>query len=437
MSREPSPDAAAPPAAPAKVQAPGPFFPRAVLGLCVLATGLAGLVALALAREGGPTLLLRLFHGATGRLDSVVVRFPERPELHPGDPVYTVEGQAFALVGRVRSVAAALPFDCMLELDPALRGRRAQGLLATAMAPGNDLGWILRTLIPPQLREQVLLELAELWKEHGPSVVERLQSPTLLLLKRVADAILAQLPAALALSEEAGRTLLRDLAYGIYPEHLEPLIREQVLAAVGPRVGPLAAAAAAEIWARVSVADLAALAWASSQRSVGLIGDDERDRRLARLIEVRALPVLAERVGPILAAAGEALLDAAMAPATQEALRQAGLELVGSESFRAFSRALVDAWVVHNSALHEELRLALAESRLLDPLREFYALAEPLLERALEEILTRPDRAGMDHQLARVLRHVVLKKDARYVVLAPDPGAQGRLPIPGRIGEDP
>ena len=82
---------------------------------------------------------------------------------------------------------------------------------------------------------------------------------------------------------------------------------------------------------------------------------------------------------------------------------------------------------------------ALETDELRKPLNDLWKAAEPLLESALEEILTRADREGMDHQLVRVLRRVVLKKDKHYLVLE---GRDDTMLLPGLteltgvIGED-
>lgn len=412
---------------------------RALLGLGFLA--LVALWAGYLLRDvpGARTLAIRLADHATGRMESLLVRFDAPPDLKPGDPVYTVEDQAFALQGRVREVAGDRPAEVRIDLDPALRRRLSGDTLAVAMTPGSDLAWVLRTLVPPDLREKYLARLKAIWEERRGETLELLGPVLLQTLRDVGVVLRDSLPAAIAAHREEGLRVMEILKSEIYEAELEPVLEREVQARLEARLVPLAGQLGSEIWSAVSLGDLMSLSWVATKDMVGAAKNDEMSRKLGEILQAKALPVIRRKAPEMLAEAIDATREGMATEEVKQALVRAAKIAASHPLAQQWLQDFFETWIVENPAIPRMLQATLRSDEFRAPLEKLWKSAEPTLEDALGEILTRPEGDGMAHQLVRVLRHVVLKKDERYLLLAPGGGAALRDgdALSGTVGRDP
>ncbi len=415
------------------------FSAKALLGCGFLLAALTTTGVLFSRVEGAPTLPRRLSHHITGSMEQLVVVLPTRPTLYATDPVYTVEVTALALQGRVLSIEGESPCRVTISIDPSLRRRLGQASEVIAMAPGYDLGWVLKTLVPPDLRQYVLAEVDKLWSMHGAETIEQIKGPGLAALADILATLADEFPRALAAEKASFDAFTEAFSREIFPIHLEPALKDIVLARVQSKLGPALGDLGTAIWSNISITDILAIFWTASQESIGLVAREEQAARLTKVLEARAVPVLREKAPGVLRSFGEALGESLADPRVVTALHKTAQEISAHPAFVTFLEKLLGRWIGNNPVVGAQVQAAFANSSLTAPLTEFYKLAEPLLQEALNEMLTRPDRLGMDHQLVRVLRHVVLLKDDRYLLVVPQ-GSVPRTPITelvGRLGVDP
>lgn len=390
---------------------------------------------------GTATLVERFADAATGRRDEIACAFDAVPDLRPGDPVYTVEEQAFALQGHVVSLATeGATARATLSIDPSLRRRLREGARAVAMEPDFDLGWVLRTLVPPGLREEILDELGVVWEQRRNETLAALKPPLLALLGDVTQVLARTLPQVIARHEAGREAFTAAFRNEIYATSLEPALKADLYPRLEERLGALAGEIGSEIWEKVTVGDMLAVFWSATRESVGASDKDEMARRLRALLERKALPVVRARGPDIWNTAVSAVGEALRQPSVRDAVDRSAWAVVEHPAFQGWIGAILDEWLLRNPELSARFDEALRSRAIREPLGALYKAAEPLLERSLEEVLTRPDRKGMDHQLVRVLRHLVLKKDYRYVLIVDGGGAplRDRSPVlPGILGDDP
>lgn len=413
---------------------------RPLLGLGFVVS-VAVLVAVLLADvPGARTLLVRLRDHATGRSDVLTITFDQRPDLARGDPVYSIEGEAFALQGKVMHVGEGVPCEVVVKVDPTVVRRFHDHASMVAMHPEADLAWVLRTLIPPDLRSQTVEQLGRVWESQKDVTLESLREPVITLLADLVTVLADSLPEALARHEAERQTFFDAFAGEIFPTHMKPHLEAAFIHRLEERIQPLAGRMGVEIWEAVTFGDLMSLSWVGMKDIVGAAKEEEMARQLGLILEVRALPVL-RRHAPIafkeaLAAAAEGVAD----PRIREAVDQTVTHTMAHPAFQTFMGLVVKSWILDNQRLRQRCEEALASPAFRKPFEDLYKAAEPTLEEALEEILTRPDREGMDHQLVRVLRRVVLKKDEHYLLLMDQgdrPLDPGRAIMTGTIGRDP
>lgn len=414
--------------------------PRAWLGLTFLILASTALVLGVAAAPGSGTLGPKLLDHLRGDLRPLSVRFRRPPALEAGDPVYVLAGEAFALVGRVQGPRAQDPGLLDLHVDPFVLRRYGRRTRAVAMTPDSNLVWVLRILVPPEMRRRVLAGLRDLWIARRAELLVRLRGPLLELGREVAGLLADSLPEILRRHRKDLDELERLLREEVYPQEVRPVVEEVWLPLLEDRLEDTVGEVGWEIASRIRWTDIAAVVWRTLLDGVGLGDEAEARKRLADVLRAAAVPVLQEKAPEIASRTFEATKETLDRPEVRAALERAAPRVVRHPAFRRFMRRVLRDWLVENPALEARLRESMKDPRLAAPIQQLWEEAEPLLEDWLEEILAREDRKGMDHQLVRVLRRVVLGKDARYLLLEPAGGVplgDGGMVLPGRIGRDP
>ncbi|NRA97121.1 MAG: hypothetical protein HRU14_13025 [Planctomycetes bacterium] len=412
---------------------------RAWLGLGFIVAVVTTVSILLADVPGVRTLSIRLGDHVSRRLHRAEARFELRPDLSAADPVYSVEGETFALQGRVVSVSDAAPWTVKFDVDPSVARRFGAGTRVVAMNPDGNLAWVLKTLVPPALRGDVLGELGDLWDERRDQTMTALRPYLLRILGDIGSILGEALPAALEQHDVERNAFFKAFSEDIFSKDLGPVLEREFVTRLEERLGPLAGTIGAEIWDTVSFADMMSLSWIATKDVFGAAQKEEMAKRLSLLLEKKALPVFKKHAPTAFREAGSAVVEGFEEPAVQAAFDRALNRTLEHQAFQDFLGAVVDTWIVNNTPLQTRLIDALESDELRKPLNDLWKAAEPLLESALEEILTRADREGMDHQLVRVLRRVVLKKDKHYLVLE---GRDDTMLLPGLteltgvIGED-
>lgn len=412
---------------------------RAILGALFLMVVATALVQLVGRSEGTTTLARRLLDHLRGDQPEMEVSFSEPIVLRAGDPVFTIEGEAFARQGTVLAVDHAAG-RIRIAIDPMVLRQATTSLEAVAMTPKGNLGWMVRTLAPPEMRTRIADDLLEIWEAERERTVASL-SPLLLDLLGDLTAILADtFPEVLLRHRELVDGTLAVLEEEIYEVELAPVLEDRVLSRLEKRLTPTAARLGQAIWEEVSTGDLVGLLWTATRGSVGLGSDEEMAQELARILEAKALPVIRARGSEMLVEATAALTEAARDEKVREAVDRAAMATASHPRFQELVATIARSWIVENQRLRKHLVDALGAEAFRRPIDRLLIAAEPRLREALEEMLTREDRAGMDHRLVRVLRRMVLFKDLRYVLLVEGPAgsspptAGGHLE--GRRGHD-
>jgi len=418
--------------------------PRAWLGLgFVAACGVVITLAVA-AAPGAATLGARLVDHLSGREDRLAMRFDERPDLRPGDPVYVVEAESLALVGRISRTTTTAPFRVEARIDPLIPRRLAEGTTAVAMNPNNDLGWVLRTLIPPDMRGRLLEEVRIIWDRERDTTLEILR-PVLAETARDALAVLAEtLPDVLRANEPHFREVGEIFASEVYPRELAPVIKEVWLPNLERRLARTAAETAVAAGKKLAFKNLAAVVWSGLKRKAGFGSEEELRRALQEVIEEAVLPALEEKAPELARGILAATLETLDDEEVREALLESASRFTEAPPFKELLARVSREWITRNPRLKECLQKALREERIVHLRRRLWTQFEPVMARALEEMLTRSAGEGMSLRLVRVLRRVVLNKDKRYVLLVP-PGGLPASPhspfsggeLAGRVGRDP
>ena len=413
---------------------------RAWLGAGFLVLTVATAATFVARTPGATTLARRVVDSLVGRTVEVRVVFEADPSLSEGDPVYTEEGEAFALAGRVRSIEGSGPWNVVLDLDPSLPRRIGPGTRVLAMTPDRDLAWVARVLVPPEARAALIEDLGRVWREQRSTVLPQLQATLTSMLERLVGVLGETFDEAVAANRSELDAFLVSFQRDIYPHELQPVVDQVWLPAVRERLSASAATLGAEIARRIKWTQAAGVVWAAALERIGVARDNAVKEALGKLIQESAVPVIEEQ-GPAMMAEALRALSETFAESRGSVVLESALRAVAEDpEFRALASGFLRSWILENEAFRAEL-VSVTEDEAFQGLRDaLWDAAEPVLKRHLEDVLTTSDRQGMDHRLARVLRRVVLQKDERYALVlpvGPGPLDATQAVLRGVIGRDP
>jgi len=404
---------------------------RRLLGAVVL-LGAASAVLTPLSRvEGAGTLWRRALDGLLARAAFADAAYAGPSGLVPGDPVLRIEGDALIHCGRVDAVAAGPSGDvASLRLDPFTAERlRADGA-AAAMHPDSNLGWTLRTLTPPELRDRVARELAAAWETEGESALA-VAAPALKEgLLRLGDAVAAALPEAFSRDRATWAPLVERLRVEVFESELKPALDAALWPRVEAATGAAAAGLAEELVRELGLAALFRAAWARTKDAAGLGDERSFEKEMEETLRTQALPIVRRRAPEIAAAALRGAREGFDDPALRDALARAAGRIADDPEVRAALGRLARSVFLEDARVREAWRAMTVDPRLLDAAGRVRRAAEPIFEAAIRDALLRDDGQGLDLRLVRVLRNVLLWKDRRYVLL--ELGAGGALDGPLR-----
>ena len=406
---------------------------KAILG-AVFCSAVVILVATLLANvPGAPTLIARLGDWKSD-LEALTFTCEDRPDLRPGDPVYAEESEAFALLGRVVEVSAGPPSRVRVAVDPfVLRqfGAKSHGY---AMSPNRDLGWMARTLLPPDLRKRLVDDLRQTWDENKEQTIKLLRPHVMTLVGDVATILKDTLPAALRKHEEDRKRFFEAFTREVFQDDLAPLLEKEFMGRLEKRLTPVASDLGSEILKEIRFGEKLAFGWTA------IFGSDKaKERKFKELVRDKILPQLKAKGPEILREAMTAVREGLADEDVRQQLDAALKETIAHETFQKFTGAVLKTWIAENAQLRQRLSAAFESPDFRAPVEALWKECEPKLEALLEDILDRGDGQGMDHRVVRVLRRLVLWKDARYLLLVSegDPRIPADKDLRLEIGRDP
>lgn len=430
---------------------------RIVLGVVIW---LAGAAALWWRLAGQPEgevagrLTPELYRFATGQRQNVDLRLEQPQPLAVGDPIFVIQGDgSVRQVGEVRTVARVSVGEMDLADRNATEGvpytLRAELLLyAGAPEVGNDsqviyyetpgsMEWVLKTMLPPEKREQVIEEMSDAFAAHQDEILAALR-PVVEASFREGLAVVEQdLAASLKRHKPELEQLGGKYQHEIVEREIVPLVRQEIWPIVRRRAEPTAEEVGREIWQRAS---LWRFGWRYAYDQSPLPDRNLTQREWDRFVQRDVIPVLESHTDDFVRVQQEVLSDVAKNPQVQATVRRSLARVVDDPELQRVVWQIIREVIIDNPRLAQVLHKHWTSPEA----KAAFSLAAQRLEPSsvrIGELLFGSREEGITPEFARVLRNQILGKDKRWLVLeagqTPSPGSPRRVSLQGKIGGEP
>jgi hypothetical protein len=429
-------------------------FLRPLLGVGVWAAAVAALWLAAdrrmahgdLAGDVAP----QLWRYVAGRRTEVRLRLPAPAELAVGDPIFHVQAGSVRRVGQVEALlspAGEPPADrgvvaeARALLLPGGPTPRAGDALVYYAAP-DSLDWVMDTLLTDERRAAIAERLSAAWRDNQDEIVAAF---TPLVERSLRDGLRvaqAALPESIERHRGEWEALAAAYQREIVEEDLVPLAQEELWPILRGHAEPALRDVGREVWDRVSL-------WRFGWRFAydAAVSPDEPlvDAEWNRFVADELEPVLQAHSQEFVDVVEATVRDASANPRVRQTVRDGLRRVAEDRRFQSLLRQTAREVLVENRALREALLAPWRGPEAGEAFRLASARLEPALRAAADEIIGSPEE-GITPEFALVLRHQILAKDRRWLVLEQagrvEPAARGAdaagvLVLPVRFGGTP
>ena len=397
-----------------------------VLGWVLAGFGLWRCVDSRLAAEGGATsrLLPALWQYAVGTPSHALLKMSEPLHLAVGDPILIADPVVgVRQVGEVRSLsdprtgaparaATVAQAEALFYADaPAIDA----GGRVTYYAMPESLSWVVHTLLPPERRRRVARELSAALEAHHREIFLALR-PTIEQSLRDAYAIVEQdLADALARHRDELDALGDKYRREIVEREVLPLVKTEIWPVVRRHAEPAASQVGKEIWQQAS---LWRFGWRYAYDNIPLTDQDLVEKEWKRFVDAEAMPVLERHSDELVDVVQNIVTEALRNHEVQAGLKKSIAEMAEDPELQGL------LWQITREVIVDNRRLASAvETHWTGPdarraLERAAQRLEPTVRR-IGRMLFQSEDGGLTPELARVLRHHLLGKDRRLLLLEP------------------
>lgn len=383
----------------------------------------------------------KLYRFAVGERRTVRVNLDEPRSLAVGDPVFVIDRENSARqVGEVRRVEPASPEDgefvsaaeLLLYADAPQVGDGAQ--VVYYETPGS-MEWVLKTMLPPEKREQVVKEMSEAFAAHQDEILAALRPVIEASLREGAAVVEQDLAASLKRHKPELEKLSGKYQHEIIEREIVPLVRHEIWPIVRARAEPTAEEIGREIWQRAS---LWRFGWRYAYDQSPLPERHLVRQEWDRFVEQDVTPILESHTDDFVRVQQEILSDVAKNPNVRATVRKNLAKVIDDPELQRLVWQIIREVMVDNPRLKQVLHRHWTGPEA----RAAFSLAAERLEPSavrIGELLFGTREGGITPEFARVLRNQILGKDKRWLVLEPGSGraAERSLALPARIGGEP
>ena len=291
-------------------------------------------------------------------------------------------------------------------------GARRRSSAAKRAAP-RDARWVVETLLPPHKRKLLQRELTTFVDQNGDALSAFLRPLAEDVIQHGMTVLEANLTKAIKAREEPIKALL-DKHRAMVKEDILPVLKARLGDSAKQKAQPILREIGRELW---DALPMWSLSWRALFDSIPYTSQNRVDVWWAEFVETKAIPIMAAHEADLIKALEELVEEGAADPEVRKALGDATLRLAKDPEFKELVRGVIEDALIRPfepSKLFNELWEDEGhQARLRDLERRF----APTLQRLGRLLTVDPETGRIDPDLARVLRRVVFKKDARWVEL--------------------
>lgn len=372
---------------------------------------------------------------ATVRLES-----KEKMLLAVGDPIFARDPrETLRQIGEItevldpktgRKTSQAWVTSARATFYPAA-GRPSDRAVLGYFEASDSMAWVFETLMPPGKRELIALELTTAFSKHQEEIMAALRPAVEETLRDALLSIEEDLPAAIARHKEQWEQLGRKFQHEIVDTEIIPLARDVLWPIVRDRSQTTANKIGKEIWEKAS---LWRFGWRFLYDTSPLPEQGLVEQEWQRFLSEEAMPVLMTHTDELIEVFSLVMKDSLANSQVQNVLKFSTNRIAQDPDVQKVLWAVIREVTIDNPHFRDVLEDRWADPKFQQALRLAADRMEPAI-RKVGEILLGSEAKGISPEFARVLRHQILGKDHRWLVLY-DPGTskEGREGLGSREG---
>ena len=294
-----------------------------------------------------------------------------------------------------------------------------QGTIAVRRSQGRSFVYALQTLLTDERRAALARRWAEFRQLHEAALLSELQPVVAELLQGGAAIVQQELPATLARHGAELDVLLRRLKTEVGREQLLPLLTEEVWPVVARHAAGPAEAIGRELWEKVPLFDFAMRAAADKVLEKEPVRVEARWREF---VKEEALPTLAAHEPEMTAALAEIARELLQSDAVHRRVSGALESVLKDPEAKRLTAILTRELLFDNPNLKEFVRARLDDPDVRGRLQRVSDRLQEFLDPVGDLLLLDESGTAINPDLARLIRLLLLKRDAQVLYLEPGDG---------------
>ena len=356
-----------------------------------------------------------------GARSEQVARSETEIVLSPGDPVLMRQADGkFRQVGLVRNHFSPEPKEAwtrqasVVFYDSAV-ANCPDGFLLEYHTTPTSLGWVVRTMVPPDKQQEIARLIADDWKTHSAEIMVQLQPVVEKSIAHSVQAIEAELPDIIQNHRSEFGELADRYQAEIIRRQIVPLVRNEILPIVEEEVTPMASELAKDLWERVS---LWSFTWRYLYDVSPLPEKNAVKSEFERFLDEEVRPQLESRSDQFVAITQQIISRVSRNERVRNVIRENLRKISSDPELQSIIWSVVQESIVQNDTLKNSLRDYWKSDEVQAALQVANVRFEPTV-RAIGDTIFGNRESGISPEFSRVLRSQILLKDRRWLVIVP------------------
>lgn len=350
----------------------------------------------------------------------VEVKFPQPVPVRIGDPVFLPDSETYTPIGYLSRAGDAKSTTREIILTDQAE------ITFYANAPsiedndwldyhlaGDDTAWVLKTMLPPEKRQQISELILNSYAANKTEIVEAIRPIVIASLTAAGQVVKEDLKTALAKREARFRAIGQKYQTTFVDEKLVPLIQDEVWPLVATESEPLVSEIGQEIWQEVS---MFRFGWRYLYDRSPLPEQNLAGREFERFMEQKAVPILTNHVDDFVTLQQTLIEKISRNEKVRETFAGVLKEVSDDTELQTILNEIFQEVFVNNVRLIEAVETHWNSPQARSAVEQASRRLEPTITEIGVALFGSP-REKITPEFARVLRHRILRKDDRWFTL--------------------
>lgn len=280
--------------------------------------------------------------------------------------------------------------------------------------PARNLGRVAEVMLTDERIDRIRIILEQAQQEHQQQVIEELTPLFREALQELRPVLEKELLRAIQDHRPELDALVDKYKEHILQEKLIPVVESDVVPVVQNHAQPLMEKMGGKMWKRLS---LWRFAWRFVYDESLAPQQPLVNQEWQRFLKNEAIPIVRQHSDEIVAMQAAIIEDLTANPRVRQVLRESLDEVANDDDAKQLVRDILQDGLTKNARVQAEIQQFFKDPKTQAALRKVSDRFEPYAVQIGQELFGTPDQ--VTREFALVLRHMILKKDQRWLVWKP------------------